>query len=534
MSVPSQAGLFAIASQKGKIGDSTFNSSAYSFYKMRATRMNVGAKQIQEVFPLELGGKTSPTGAYKSGVFVQGDVEFIPRLETTLGWVLRAALGQVTTTQNAVWHPTMGTVDTDTSGAAITGVNTHLFKFTSNSYEQPWIAIRGITPGSTAAKIWGEEGYDLKVGALRLNIPGAGLGSAVMSIQGRCPKFNNQADTNVWTYANAAFEQQGSAPISGRNTNKFLVGGERLPIVGCTIDLRNNLTPPQQEMVFGSYYPDDVVALTRDATIRFVLKWDNPDLYKKVLNGGSPTSLDWDANPYITSTNGAVKAFEVLVESLDNIPGSSPAQKYKLRVIANKVAWEIDPNGINLGPGDIVMVPFIGTVIDDDTNSYIDFVIENHATYTDTGPNIPPFLYIPNTDLSAAADSTINPAPAAVCADNDSANLDTGVLTVALGGDAVEDDTLTVVDTGFVTVSSNDISYNGTVVGVKSGGSGGTDLTITFDADATPEAVSAVMRAVRFTNHSSHVSGDITSVSFTLTDGDGGTSNTVVVYVRTP
>lgn len=534
MSVPSQAGLFAIAPQKGKIGDSTFNSSAYSFYKMRATAVSIGTKQIQEIFPLELGGKITPTGAYKSGVFVQGDVEFIPRLEESLGWILRAALGEVTTTEDAVWHPTLGTVATDVAGTAIAGVNTHLFKFSPVSYDQPWMAIRATTPGSSAAKIWGEEGYDLKVGALRLNIPGAGLGSAVMSLQGRCPKYNSQATTSAWSFANAAFEQQGSAAIGGRNTNKFLIGGERLPIVGATIDLRNNLTPPQQEMVFGSYYPDDVVALTRDASIRFVLKWDNPDLYRKVLNGGSPTSNDWDANPYITSTAGAVKAFEVLIESLDNIAGSSPAQKYKLRIIANKVAWEVDPNGIRLGPGDIVMVPFIGTVMDDDTNSYIDFVIENHATYTNTGPNIPPFLYVANTDISTPAASSILVAPSGMVADNDSANLDTGVLTVTKGGDAVTADGLDVVNSGLVTVATNNVSYNGTVVGVKAGGTAATPLTVTFDADATPEAVSAVMKAVQFSNDTTHVSGDISSVLFTLTDGDSGTSNTVVVYVRTP
>jgi len=105
---------------------------------------------------------------------------------------------------------------------------------------------------------------------------------------------------------------------------------------------------------------------------------------------------------------------------------------------------------------------------------------------------------------------------------------------VTKGGDAVSADVIDVVDNGLVTIATNDISYNGTVVGVKAGGMAATPLTVTFDADATPEAVSAVIKAIRFTNDATHVSADITTLSFSLTDGDGGTSNTVVVYVRTP
>ena len=80
--------------------------------------------------------------------------------------------------------------------------------------------------------------------------------------------------------------------------------------------------------------------------------------------------------------------------------------------------------------------------------------------------------------------------------DVDSADFDGGTLTVsfAAGSDAVED-VLAIrnVGTGVgqIGVSASNVTYEGTVIGTFAGGSGGSDLVITLNANADADAVSA-------------------------------------------
>jgi Bacterial Ig domain/Cadherin domain/RTX calcium-binding nonapeptide repeat (4 copies)/Right handed beta helix region len=113
-------------------------------------------------------------------------------------------------------------------------------------------------------------------------------------------------------------------------------------------------------------------------------------------------------------------------------------------------------------------------------------------------------------------------------ADVDSANFDTGTLTVdyAIGGTA--DDRLEIADQGTgpgqIGVSGANVSYQGTQIGTFTGGSGTTPLVVTLDADTTAAATQALVRAVTFRNVSDNPSTAARTARFVLTDGDGGTS----------
>lgn len=63
------------------------------WYRHRASVMDLGVLDGQQVGPLEIGGGPFPTFPYKSGYAVGGGVTFQPRLENTVGWLLYAALG---------------------------------------------------------------------------------------------------------------------------------------------------------------------------------------------------------------------------------------------------------------------------------------------------------------------------------------------------------------------------------------------------------------------------------------------------------
>jgi Ca2+-binding RTX toxin-like protein len=65
------------------------------------------------------------------------------------------------------------------------------------------------------------------------------------------------------------------------------------------------------------------------------------------------------------------------------------------------------------------------------------------------------------------------------------------------------------------------------LIGTFSGGIGTQDLVINFTSKATPAAVQAVLRSVSYANISDNPTTTARTVSFVLTDGDGGTSAVV-------
>ncbi|MBK8278310.1 MAG: hypothetical protein IPK92_21450 [Nitrospira sp.] len=118
----------------------------------------------------------------------------------------------------------------------------------------------------------------------------------------------------------------------------------------------------------------------------------------------------------------------------------------------------------------------------------------------------------------------------AVVADVDSTNLDAGTLTVSIpaGGDAAED-VLSIrhqgTGAGQIGVSGGTVTYGGTTIGTFTGGSGGSNLVITFNASATPTAVTALVRNITYQNTDTDApTTGARTVRFVLSDGDGGTS----------
>jgi|GEM_PF-2319857 len=130
-------------------------------------------------------------------------------------------------------------------------------------------------------------------------------------------------------------------------------------------------------------------------------------------------------------------------------------------------------------------------------------------------------------------------APAATVTDIDSANFDTGTLTVEITANAQVGDLLRLhayTDGGgnSVNFASGEVSYNGTVVGTFTVGDHDTPLVITFDPDATPTAVQYVTRAVVFSHNGPAPSTAARTLTYTLTDGDGGSNSAVATVSVTP
>lgn len=320
------------------------------WFKHRAVDINYGAVQDLRTFPLEVGGLITPTGAYKGGVFMAGGATIQPRLESDLGWLLKALMG-----------------DVSTSGPNPTGVYTHVFQFGNDAGSLPWLSSFKMIPGAVSGDYLVEKGVDNKVTSVRLNFPQNGILSARVDLVGREPMWT--AGNNDPATANA-FEEFGSVPVTCTTGGYVKVtapgpwtAGEELPLTGLSVTMANNLTSPQQEMIIGSPYPDDFVPLSRAMSFQATLKWADAEFYNHVLRGymsGSNWAVDsgW-SNTVFTS------AIDAFIESPAYIATTST--KHSIRIQAPNVMWSFQ-GGPVLAGGDIVMLQLIGTALAPSSN----------------------------------------------------------------------------------------------------------------------------------------------------------------------
>lgn len=365
MSIAAQNSVFSIAPQAAKTGaEGTFTPGSYSWYRYRVPRIAGGPIQLQQMFPQETGTLT-PSGLYKAGAYYMTEVDLIPRLENTLGWLLYGAMGNVSSVTGKVYNG----ADTFTNQV---GVNSHIFRFDpANQAKQPWLAIRKYIPGTTTSEAYGEYAYDAKVANLRLNVPGAGIVTSTLAFQGREFRMPSATDVNAWTYANS-YEDVTTVPNAGQGTVKL--GGEKLSLTALTIDVVNGLSQPEQEMVIGSYFPDDFIALSRSVNLRATVKWANATLWKQIFNGGA-NAVDWTMLPFSKKTAAGTTALEATFQG-DVI--SNTSVPHALKVFANNVSLSLDQNSIELQAGNLVTFNINISVIQPTDNSdYLQIALVN-------------------------------------------------------------------------------------------------------------------------------------------------------------
>lgn len=426
MAVTAQAGIFGFGPQIG------MNQVATSFYRHKATLIDLGFLDDIRVGPLEIGSGPFPTFPYKAGYIVGGGVEIQPRLEDSLGWLLYAALGDVSTTGS--------------------GPYTH--DFTPLSADQSfvrWMTLRKYIPkkeGDEDTDI-GEEYMDCKPVALSLTLPNDAPITARWDFMGRQHRFvpriaalsqatttdltrasdvvtvttsaahgfavgdivviagvtpstfngtfgiQSVGSTTTFTYNNAGVDEsasvQGTADVGEDWTwvNSYedwqsipvgceLGGGitftggglsaEELPVVGARVTFSNQNLDIRQEKVFGSPSLEDITIIQRAITFDCTIKWNNPKLYRAILSGDQ---------------YGAAWASQPLTGNLDiGMVGTgligSTSEKFALDVTAAEVMWQM--NGpIQLAGGQAVLMRFTGTALEPSAGDYATFTLKNNV-----------------------------------------------------------------------------------------------------------------------------------------------------------
>lgn len=359
MTVTAQQSTVSFAPQAAKIGvDGTFTIGDYTWYRHKAAQVQMGAVDQTQVFPMEVGGAIVPTGAFKTGYFYAGQFTIIPRLEDTFGWLLYGAMGNVSSITDQ----------------PVAGMTRHIFRHNpTNAFQLPWMAFRTEIPGEQVADAFGEVGFDCKISGMRIQVPQANKMTAQIGLTGR-DFLMEQAPS--WTYGNT-YEDSVSTPDAGRG--QMLIGGVQYPILGAQITLTNGMTTPQQEMVVGDFRPDDFASLSRPITIQWAYKYQNPDLYQRLMTG-STTGTEWDPNPDIISTSGSTYALDMYLQSPGYATGTTP---YGFRIRAHRIVNQLQ-GPPQLAGGQMIVQNFMTTILEPEAGyDYVEVHLENAvAGYT--------------------------------------------------------------------------------------------------------------------------------------------------------
>jgi hypothetical protein len=164
---------------------------------------------------------------------------------------------------------------------------------------------------------------------------------------------------------------------------------------------------------------------------------------------------------------------------------------------------------------------FIGAAVPPSTAPVISDIGGDVVSATERGPAVA---------LDAGGDALVT--------DTDSANFAGGLLSVnIITNRSVTYDSLVVIHqgnaAGQIGVSGNTVSYGGVAFATFSGGTGNDSMDFALNSNATPAAVQALMRTVGFLN--SHPDDPVKltrTISYSLTDGGGGTSPTYTSQVQ--
>ncbi|MCP3878198.1 MAG: hypothetical protein GY701_07375, partial [Sulfitobacter sp.] len=132
------------------------------------------------------------------------------------------------------------------------------------------------------------------------------------------------------------------------------------------------------------------------------------------------------------------------------------------------------------------------------------------------GDNVTFILGSSGTYLDATDDATVT--------DTTSVNFDGGNVTASIVTNAqAGEDMLSIDNVGSITTSGSNVNHSGVTMGSFTGGSGGVNLVITLNVDATVARVQDLVRALQYTDTDGATANTLArSVRVTVNDGDGG------------
>lgn len=309
-----------VAASQGVIGwggQTAKGTLATTWYRHKAVQVETGAQQDVRQFPQEVGGGFHPTGAYKRMGFAAGQVVMHPRLQDVIGWLLYAGVGGLSTI----------------SGTPEAGMYRHQITPPSDFCDMKWISVRKEVPAGcdVGSENLGEILKDVRVGGIRFAAEAGGLAQMAATFVGREPKLS-ETGVDTWTWDNS-YEDKEGVPTAAAS-DQVDVGGTTYAATNIIVDIQNQFTTPDEELIIGSYYPDDMILQQQVMNVRWTYKWEDPELYKAIVSGTEVEAageIDWSPTVHTDSFTAAFK-------SPGNATGMS--NPWRIEFYAPEMVWQ--------------------------------------------------------------------------------------------------------------------------------------------------------------------------------------------------
>ncbi|WP_178119528.1 Ig-like domain-containing protein [Pseudomonas sp. SCB32] len=257
------------------------------------------------------------------------------------------------------------------------------------------------------------------------------------------------------------------------------------------------------------------------------------------MNAGSTLALDINGTTAGTGydqllVNGAV---DVTGATLAATHGYVPDSGDSYNVIVNDGADAVTGSFSGLGEGAVLTAGGDGTPL---TVSYLGGT-GNDITLT-APINAAPVLGNLGGDsvtfTQGSGSILLDGGSDATLTDSDSPDFNGGSLHVSIVANGVStEDVLGIrnqgTGAGQIGVSGANVTYQGTVIGSVAGGTGGSDLVVSFNANATAAAVQALLRNLSYdnSNASNAIGQSARTVRVTVNDGDSSSTSHADVTV---
>jgi len=374
--------LFGLAIQKSGAGSQytkmvagfevpVTNDNSFFYYPM--TDLSAGAVKLQDVLPPEIGGRALPSGAYVSGAWWEGGVSLIPRLDNRFGWILLAAMGEVSTISDV----TIANVIAGLPAGTTPNCYTHVFTFdASDQYWVPYCTFRRLLPHPTAANELGEVAQDGRVRTL--TIAGAGNAPVRADLDVIARQYQGDYDFEFdpsWTATYDDLDDFAVANCDGH----FKVEDTDFDVTAASVTIVNQLLPPAQAMKIGSIDPIDFPVLGRVAVVTATILVSDYGLYVSTFSGA--------ANDGATSANTTCIVYkadvDVMFASQTYIPSvGAGTEPYRIRIVSNtaqdNVAWQARP--IRVQPNRPIVLQVTANILATSSGDPLRIYIQNDTT----------------------------------------------------------------------------------------------------------------------------------------------------------
>lgn len=275
--------------------------------------------------------------------------------------------------------------------------------------------------------------------------------------------------------------------------------------------------------------------------------------------GTSGGALQGTTQVLLDGSDAGLGSFDQQIEGLELLETETAIGNVRLPagtlLLAFEEAASVGSNGVSVGPHDVVRLDVTRTTLGSGAGSgeaTASAFLEGSGVHLDapeealdalaivavevqaqTGPKLTlsssPLDYRENdaaTPIDASATLEAGPSP----------DFDGGTLVVDFLANGTPSDRLWIQAGGALGISGSDVLYDfgaGSVVigSLSGGGDGATPLVVVFNADASPEAVEAVVRRVSYENVSENPASDARVVRFGVTDACGS-SDTAIMPLR--